>query len=102
MIWMSVGEPDMATALINYDAREKLYKEFSPYNHVDKNDPPLLMTYPLDTTLPSRDSGHGIHHPVYGLKLKQKSDEVGHECHLILSKFTSASQEFLLAKLLAP
>ena len=57
--------------------------------------------------LPSENAGHGIHHPVYGVKMKEKADRVGHECHLLISgvseseKYASAN-EFLMAKLLAP
>ena len=78
-----------------------------PLNHVDAKDPPLLMTYGADMTLPSKDAGHGIHHPVYGVKLKEKSDMLGHECHLLIpgvsksEKYASAN-DFLMAKLLAP
>ncbi|MBS0204092.1 MAG: alpha/beta hydrolase [Planctomycetes bacterium] len=106
MINMAVGEATMEDALKNYDKHHDLYVEFSPYNHVDKQDPPLLMTYGGDMTLPSKDAGHGIHHPVYGVKLKEKSDSVGHECHLLIpgtsksDKYASAN-EFLFAKLLA-
>lgn len=106
MINMAVGESTIEGALKNYDKHHDLYVEFSPYNHVDAKDPPLLMTYGGDMTLPSKDAGHGIHHPVYGVKLKEKSDSVGHECHLLIpghsksDKYTSAN-EFLVAKLLA-
>ena len=106
MINLSVGEPTMAGALENYDKHRALYVEFSPYNHVDAKDPPLFMTYGGDMTLPSKDAGHGIHHPVYGVKLKEKSDSVGHECHLLIpgtsksDKYANAD-EFLFAKLLA-
>jgi acetyl esterase/lipase len=106
MINLAVGEPTMEGALKNYDKHEKLYKEFSAYNHVDAQDPPLFMTYGADMTLPSKDAGHGIHHPVYGVKLKEKSDKHGHECHLLIpgtsksEKYANAT-EFLLAKLLA-
>ena len=106
MINMAVGEATMEGALQNYERHRKLYVEFSPYNHVDGQDPPLLMTYGGDMTLPSKDAGHGIHHPVYGVKLKEKSDSVGHECHLLIpgtsksDKYADAN-EFLLAKLLA-
>lgn len=106
MINMAVGEATMEGALQNYDKHRALYVEFSPYNHVDKQDPPLLMTYGADMTLPSKDAGHGIHHPVYGVKLKEKSDSVGHECHLLIpgtsksDKYRSAD-EFLIDKLLA-
>lgn len=106
MINMAVGEPTIEGALKNYEKHRALYIEFSPINHVDAKDPPLLMTYGDDLTLPSKDAGHGIHHPVYGVKLKEKSDSVGHECHLLIpgvsksEKYANAD-EFLMAKLLA-
>lgn len=107
MINMAVGEATIAAAIKNYDQHRDLYLEFSPYNHVDGDDPPLLMTYPSDMTLPSKSAGHGIHHPVYGVKLKEKSDAAGHECHLLI-KDVSKSEDyadanaFLMDKLLAP
>jgi arylformamidase len=107
MIWMAVGEPDMDAALANYDKHQATYQEFSPYNHLDGDDPPLLMTYGPNMKLPSEDAGHGIHHPVYGVKMKEKADQAGHECHLLIpghsksEKYANAS-EFLMDKLLAP
>ena len=105
MINMAVGEPTIEGALKNYEMHRALYFEFSPYNHVDAKDPPLLMTYAQDLEFPSRDAGHGIHHPLYGVKLKEKSDSVGHECHLIIAKVRkddkyANSQAFLIDKLL--
>lgn len=105
MIWLSVGEPDLTAALTHYEQNKPLYVEFSPYNHVTADDPPLLMRYGDDISLPSKNAGHGIHHPVYGVKLKEKSDSVGHECHLIIPGHSSSpayanEQEFLMAKLL--
>jgi hypothetical protein len=57
-------------------------------------------------TLPSKDAGHGIHHPVYGVKMKEKADQEGHECHLLIpgvskSDDYATAEEFLKAKLLA-
>jgi len=106
MINMAVGEKQLEDALSNYDKYHALYVEFSPYNHVDAKDPPLLMTYGGDMTLPSKDAGHGIHHPVYGVKLKEKSTKCGHECHLLIPEVSKSDQysdanEFLMAKLLA-
>ncbi len=107
MIWMAVGEPDMASARTNYEKHRPLYVEFSPYNHLDGKDPPLFMTYGNNMTLPSENAGHGIHHPVYGVKMKEKADRLGHECHLLIkgvstsARYASAN-EFLMAKLLAP
>ena len=107
MINMAVGEKTIAGALKNYGKYEKFYKEFSPYNHLDKDDPPLLMTYGSNMKLPSESAGHGIHHPVYGVKMKEKADKAGHECHLLIKgvsksdKYKSAN-DFLSAKLLEP
>ncbi|MDA1052875.1 MAG: alpha/beta hydrolase [Planctomycetota bacterium] len=107
MINMAVGEATIEGALANYDKYHDLYVEFSPYNHLDGSDPPLLMTYGNDMTLPSKDAGHGIHHPVYGVKMKEKADKAGHECHLLIpgvskSENYASANEFLLDKLLAP
>lgn len=106
MINMAVGEKTMEAALENYDKHKELYVEFSPYNHLTKDDPPLLMTYGNNMTLPSRNAGHGIHHPVYGVKMKEKADKLGHECHLLIkvvskSEKYSSAQEFLMDKLLS-
>ena len=63
------------------------------------------MTYGGDMTLPSKNAGHGIHHPVYGVKMKEKADAAGHECHLLIpgvsksNKYETAD-EFLMGKLL--
>jgi arylformamidase len=106
MIWMAVGEKSMDDAFKHYAKHRALYVEFSPYNHLDGGDPPLFMTYGNDMTLPSKDAGHGIHHPVFGLKMKAKADEVGHECYLLIpgvskpGKYRNAD-EFLTEKLLA-
>lgn len=107
MINMAVGEPTIAGALKNYDKHHKLYVEFSPYNHLDGDDPPLLMTYGNNMKLPSEDAGHGIHHPVYGVKMKKKADQLGHECHLLIGGVSESdkyptARDFLMDKLLAP
>ena len=68
--------------------------------------PPLFMTCSAEMELPSRGAGHGIHHPVYGVKLKEKSDKVGHECHLLIPGYSRSAlyadaTAFLMAKLLS-
>jgi len=93
MINMAVGEKTIEAALKNYDKHAALYQEFSAYNHVSKDDPPLFMTYGGDMTLPSKNAGHGIHHPVYGVKMKEKADEVGMECHLLIGDGTVSKSE---------
>jgi len=105
MINMAVGEKTIEGAMANYDRHRDLYVEFSPYNHLTADDPPLFMTYGNNMTLPSEDAGHGIHHPVYGVKMKEKADQIGHETHLLIDgvsqsdKYASA-QDFLMAMLL--
>ncbi len=107
MINMAVGEMTIESALENYEKHKELYKEFSPYNHLDGKDPPLYMTYGEDTSMPSKNASHGIHHPNFGVKVKEKSDAEGHECYLNIKgapapeKYATA-EEFLSAKLLAP
>lgn len=107
MIPYAVGEKTIEDALKN-DARHRaVYAEFSPIQHVDAHDPPLFMTCSAEMDLPCRNAGHGIHHPVFGLKLKEKSDKAGHECHLVIpgvsqsTRYTDANA-FLFARLLAP
>ncbi|MEE2936395.1 MAG: alpha/beta hydrolase [Planctomycetota bacterium] len=105
MINRAVGEATIEDALKNYEEHRELYVQFSPFNHVSQDDPPLLMTYGNNMKLPSENAGHGIHHPVYGIKMKEKADGVGQECHLLIKgvseseQYTSANQ-FLIDKLL--
>ena len=106
MINMAVGEKTIEAALKNYDKHRTMYVEFSPYNHLDGNDPPLFMSYGNNMTLPSEDASHGIHHPVFGQKMKEKADRTGHECHLLIKGVSKSEEyatpnEFLTAKLLA-
>ena len=106
MICKAVGESTIEDALRNYAEHRKLYVEFSPINHVDAHDPPLFMTCSAEMDLPSRDAGHGIHHPLYGVKLKEKSDKAGHECHLLVPGFFKSARyadanDFLMDKLLS-
>ena len=107
MINLSVGEKTIEEALKNYEHHRALYLEFSPINHLDGDDPPLFLTYGNNMKVPSTSAGHGIHHPVLGVKMKEKADRLGHECHLVIdgisksARYASAT-EFLVAKLLAP
>jgi len=104
MIYKAVGEKSSKKAILNYKKHEARYKEFSPYNHMSGDDPPLFMFFGNDMTLPSKDSGHGIHHPVYGVKMKEKADQLGVECHLQIQGVSEAkyanTEQFLLDLLL--
>lgn len=107
MIYMAVGEHSMENAWKRYTEHEHLYKEFSPYNHLDGKDPPLYMTYAEDTSMPSKNAGHGIHHPNFGVKMKEKGDAVGAECYLNIKGLPapekySSGDDFLYDMLLRP
>ena len=93
MINMAVGEKTIEDALKNYEDHKTLYYEFSSFNHVSKDDPPLFMSYGGDMTLPSKNAGHGIHHPVFGVKMKEKADRVGMECHLLIGNGSQSKSE---------
>ena len=85
MVHLAVGEESLQSTLDHYEQHRVVYEEFSPYHHVDKDDPPLLMTYYRPVLHPPTTAKHAIHHPIFGWKLKEKSDQVGHECHLMIS-----------------
>ena len=106
MIFGAVGESSMAEVRAEADRHRAIYEEFSPINHVDGDDPPLFMACSAEMDLPARNSGHGIHHPLHGVKLKDRSDAVGHECHLFVPGWSETKRyadgtDFLLDKLLS-
>jgi hypothetical protein len=78
MIYLSVGEQSIEDALKNYSKHEPLYKEFSGYYHLTQDDPPIYLSYGGDMSTPAKNIGHGIHHGLFGVELKKKSQEVGH------------------------
>ena len=69
MICKVVGRPIIDGVLKNYEKYQLLYAEFPPFNHFGGNDPPLFMWYTAKLTLPSKNPGHGIHHPVLEVKM---------------------------------
>lgn len=59
-----------------------MFKAASAINYVSKDAPPVMLWYttpnlPMD---PEPDAGQGIHHPIFGLVLKEKMDALGVEC----------------------
>lgn len=62
----------------------KLYEEASAINYVTKNDPPVFMFYnePKGPLPDDARPGQGIHHPNFGVALKEKLDPLGIECVL--------------------
>jgi acetyl esterase/lipase len=81
MLYRPVGARSKDDVVTNYAKYEKLIQEFSPVNHLDKSDPPLFMKYRFTGTPKSVNAA--IHHANFGIKLKEKSDKLGHECYLV-------------------
>jgi hypothetical protein len=87
MIHLAVGEETIEAAKANYEKHKELYQRFSPINHLDKDDPPIFLTYRGSVKVPARTIDHSIHHPVFGIKLKEKSEQVGHNnVQLVIGK----------------
>jgi arylformamidase len=120
MISRAVGAASGAEAVEKHAQYADLYREFSAYNHVDKNDPPTLLVYgkagPLPAPdpgaaihhaaagpLPAPDPGAAIHHAAFGKKLKEKADAAGATCLLKVAGAADAAtddpNEFLLKAL---
>ena len=51
-------------------------------HHLTKDDPPALLiySYTMDTKITGQ--GVGIHHPRFGMVLKEKMDALGIECQV--------------------
>lgn len=69
----------------------KLLKEFSPVNHLSKDDPPMFLAYPSVGPFPAPDAGSAIHHANFGIKFKEKADAVGAPCILRIEDKADAS-----------
>ncbi len=81
----------------------KLLREFSPINHLTRDDPPVMVVYPTMAELPAINQGSAIHHALFGVKLKEKADATGATCLLRIedrkSDSTPKPEEFLLKQL---
>ena len=60
----------------------RLFEDASPINHVRPGAPPVFLTYnqPNEDPPPDLPAGPGIHHPRFGVFLKERLDELGVEC----------------------
>ncbi len=84
MLWKAVGAKSPQDLLKNYNNYKKLSHDFSPYFHIDKDDPPVFMINHNPLTFPAPSGGLAIHHPMFLFKVKEKADEVGAEAQLLL------------------
>ena len=66
------------------DKAYKLYEQASPINYLTSDDPPVMLFYnEADRPVrPNAPPGAGIHHPIFGRKLKEKMDPLKIECVL--------------------
>jgi len=68
-----------------FAAREDLLpwiKEYSPYEHVSADDPPIYLIYNAPPAL-GQDQKDPTHTSNYGVKLQEKARSVGVECELV-------------------
>jgi hypothetical protein len=63
----------------------KLYEEAAPINYISAGDPPVFLFYtePKGPLPPDAQPGQGIHHPNFGIALKEKLDPLKIECVLL-------------------
>lgn len=115
MLHSAVGEPSYESMMNHYDQHLPMFRQFSPIHHIerdgwgDQGPPPLYMMYGPMTPLPSTDPILAIHHPKFGLLLKDRCDQVDSaECHLWIPGYPGygvppkeypSAADFLYAKL---
>ena len=60
----------------------KLYEQAAAITYVSKDDPPVLMDYSYPNTPVTAKTSLGaiVHHPKFGLALKERLDKLGVEC----------------------
>jgi acetyl esterase/lipase len=63
-------------------AKYELFDEVSPLAHLTKDDPPVLLSYSSPITAEVTNTKIGIHHPLFGKRLKEKMDALGIPCEL--------------------
>src|SRR6185295_717894 len=58
------------------------YEKAAPITYLSKDDPPALLTYsfPNDEVTATSDLNLVVHHPKFGIALKERMDKLGIEC----------------------
>lgn len=75
MIFSCAGFKNVREMDAGYPGKKDLYYEYSPINHLDRDDPEFRV-YANDL----QKQGNWIHHGIFGAKLKEKADKVGAKC----------------------
>jgi acetyl esterase len=59
----------------------RIAAQASPMDHLTKDDPPVFLDFPQDLTPlpPKHTPGEMVHHPLFGVKLKDAADRIGVE-----------------------
>jgi acetyl esterase/lipase len=93
-----------------YDHRDDVLpwiREYSPYEHAGRGDPPVFLDYPRQDKPPrvGEEQTDPTHSAVFGLKLQEKLQEAGDEVHLAYPGHRDPDYDdctaFLIAKLKA-
>ena len=81
---------------------QPVYDEVSAIKHLTADDPPVFMLYSeADAPMPAgAKPGPGLHHPVFGHKLKAEMDKLGIESVYVHPSDKPPPQEDMLAHLL--
>lgn len=63
----------------------KLYEEAAPITYLTKDDPPAMLVYSFADEKVTNESNLGlvVHHPRFGIALKEQMDKLGIECVVI-------------------
>lgn len=61
----------------------KIQADASPITHLTADDPPMYLMFPQDLTELSKDHNANVmvHHPLFGVKLKEAADAIGVEAN---------------------
>ncbi len=74
---------DIKESEINSKKAQERYEQMAPVTHLSADDPPALMHYSYANT-PVTDAnanlGLVVHHPLFGVALKERMDKLGIEC----------------------
>ena len=77
MLFKPFGVDNIDELKKNWDSKYKAFSnKYTALSHISKDDPPMFLTY-KDAEFPATDRGHGIHHGMFGMVLKEKADKVG-------------------------
>ena len=73
----------MPPAELSTDKARRRGAEISPITYLTRDDPPVFLYYAADLTdQPPPPGPQAIHHPRFGVLLKQRTDKLGIECIL--------------------